>query len=82
MRSRDIGKLCCFSEEQIYVFRNFWTIKFGQELDDNIYLDYLTEAGVYDIESSTVFGAGLSPPNLLYGISTIRLLKIANLITS
>ena len=23
----------------------FWTIKFGQELDDNIYLDYLTEAG-------------------------------------
>ena len=29
-----------------------------------------------------IIGGGLPPPNLLYGISTIRLLKIANLITS
>ena len=29
-----------------------------------------------------IIGGGLPPPNLLYGISTIRFLKIANLITS
>ena len=29
-----------------------------------------------------IFGGGLPPPNLLYGISTIRFLKNANLITS